>query len=312
MELQHLRDALRGVMAFSPTLMSADGHLDLTSHRRQIDFLAASGVGSIVVCGGVGEFWTLDEVEYRHIVRESVDAAAGRVPVLAGVGHSTDIAARLARVAADAGADGLLVNPLYFVRPELDGLAAHYRHLGDVSGLGLVVFSTSGAVYGADELERLAEVEAAVAVKDEVGDLEHFERCVDRLGDRYAWINGMAELPAADYAERGAVTMTSGLVNLDPSLAISVWNAATAGDRATHARLVEERIRPIAALRTARPGYHITVIKEALALMGRSSAAVRLPLLPLREDERAQLAHVLVTAGYHDNGAPSDSATSTV
>lgn len=298
MELLEFGAALRGVMAFAPTLMSADGSIDLQDQRRQVDFLAAAGVGSVVVCGGVGEFWTLDEREYRDVVSESVDAAAGRVPVLAGVGHSTDIAARHARSAADAGADGLMVNPLYFVRPDLEGLAAHYRQIGGVSGLGMVVFSTSGAVYDADELERLAEVEAAVAVKDEVGDLALFERCVERLGDRYVWINGMAELPAVDYAECGAVAMTSGLANLDPSLAIDVWSAATSGDRAAHARLVEERIRPIAALRTARSGYHITVIKEAMALLGRGTGTVRLPLLPLRDEERAQLSEALAAAGY--------------
>lgn len=297
MDLHSLSRSLRGVMAFAPTLMHDDGSIDLDAHRRHAAFLAGSGVGSVVVCGGVGEFWALDEAEYANVVREAVDAVDGGVPVLAGVGHSTAIAARLARIAADAGADGLMVNPLYFVRPDLEGLARHYRAIGDASGLGMVVFSTDGAVYDEHDLERLAEVEGAVAVKDEAGDTELFARCVQRLGDRYVWINGMAELPALEYARHGAVAMTSGLANIDPVLALDVWAAACAGDRAGHESLVRDRIRPIADLRSARPGYHITVIKEAMQLLGRGGATVRLPLVPLHDDERELLAGHLRRAG---------------
>lgn len=298
MDLQNLRTSLRGVLAFTPTCLHDDGSLDLDSQRSHAAFLAGSGVGAVVVCGGVGEFYAVDEPEYADLVRETVDAVGGRVPVLAGVGHATAIATRLARIAAAAGADGLMVNPLYFVTPDADGMVRHYGEIGAASGLGLIVFSTDGAVYDEADLERLAEVEAAVAVKDEAGDQALFARCVDRLGDRYVWINGMAELPAVDYARIGAVAMTSGLVNLDPDVALDVWAAALAGDADRHAALVRERIAPIAALRTARPGYHITVIKEAMHLLGRCGPAVRLPLLPLRPEDRAALAEHLDRCGY--------------
>ncbi|PZF84233.1 dihydrodipicolinate synthase family protein [Jiangella anatolica] len=298
MELQTLRASLHGVLAFAPTSMHDDGSLDLDSQRAHVAFLAGSGAGAVVVAGGVGEFYALEEAEYAALVRETVDAVAGRVPVLAGVGHSTAIATRLARAAADAGADGLMVNPLYFVNPDGDGMVRHYGEIGAASGLGMIVFSTDGAVYDEKDLERLAEVEGAVAVKDEAGDQDLFARCVDRLGDRYVWINGMAELPAVDYARMGAVAMTSGLVNLDPAVALDVWAAALAGDADRHAAIVAERIAPIAALRASRPGYHITVIKEAMHLLGRGGPAVRLPLVPLRAEDRAALAGHLDRGGY--------------
>ena len=298
MELDQLKDKLCGVLAFTPTLMHNDATLDLEGQRRHADFLADSGAAAIVVCGGVGEFYALSADEYIAVVRETVDAVSGRVPVLAGVGHSTAIAAGLGKAAAAAGADGLMVNPLYFVRPDVDGLVAHYREIGQASGLGMVVFSTEGAVYDERALERLAEVEATVAVKDEAGDLALFLRCVERLGDRYVWINGMAELRAVDYAAHGAVAMTSGLVNLDPSLALDVWAAAVAGDRDRHAALVRDRIQPVADLRAARPGYHITVIKEAMQLLGRGGATVRLPLVPMLSEERDLLAEALRRADY--------------
>lgn len=298
MDPERLRLALSGVLGFSPTPFYPDGGVDLDSLTRHIDYLAGSGVCGVVVAGGVGEFYALDEREYRSCVAAAVDAAAGRIPVLAGVGHATDLACALARSAADAGAAGLMVNPFYFVRPEPAGVAAHYRRLAEASGLGLMVFSTRDAVYDADALEALADVDAVVAVKDEYGDLSLFGECVRRLGGRYVWVNGMAESPAVEYARLGATVMTSGIVNLDPQLAIDVWAAARRGDAATHARLMQERIEPIARLRAARPGYSTTVIKEAMSLLGRCSPTVRLPLLPLGSDERAALRDHLVRAGF--------------
>lgn len=298
MEPVQLQRALRGVLAFSPTLFAADGSVDLEGQRRHVDFLADSGVNAIVVTGGVGEFYALEEGEFVDLVRAAVDAAGGRVPVLAGVGNSTAIASRLAAAAGAAGVDGIMVNPLYFVRPDVEGMRAHYRDVGAACGLGLVIFSTVGSVYNEDVLEQLAEVPEAIAVKDEVGNVELFERCVRGLGERFAWINGMAELPAVEYAERGAQAMTTGLANLDPQLTLDVWQAACAGDRERHGQLVRERIAFLADLRSARPGYHITVLKEAMEILGRGSARVRLPLVPLRPEERAALAAHLEQAGF--------------
>ena len=289
MEPTQLRDSLRGVLAFSPTLMAVDGSLDLDAQSRHVDFLAGSGLDAIVVCGGVGEFYALDEQEFRDVVAVSVNAAAGRAPVLAGVGHSTAIAARLAAAAASVGAAGIMVNPPYFVRPDIAGMIEHYRTIGQAGDLGLVVFSTDGYVYDQDQLEALAQVPETIAVKHEIRDLELFDRCVRALGDRFAWINGMAEVPAVDFAELGAQAMTTGLANVDPQLSIDVWAAACAGDRQRHSRLVRERIQPIADLRTARPGNHITVIKEAMEILGRGGGTVRLPLVQLRPEERAAL-----------------------
>lgn len=260
-----------------------------------MDYLARSGVNAVVVGGGVGEFYSLSPTEHDQLVRTAVSAVAGRVPVVAGVGHSTEIAAGLAAHAARAGASAVMVNPLYFVRAEMRGLVAHYGHIGAAAQLPLIVFSTPDSIYGPDELEALAEVPEVSAVKDEYGDIELFARSRDRLGDRYTWINGMAEPRALDYAAAGAEAMTSGLVNLDPQLSIAIWAAAQRGDTADFAALLR-RAEPVLAMRRSRPGYHTTVLKEGMAILGRTSARVRLPLLPLREDERATLRSMLALA----------------
>ena len=284
-----------GVIAFLPTPFTAEGSVDLAGVEVQVDYLAGAGVGSIAVAGGVGEFYSLTPEEHAAIVRTAVASAAGRVPIVAGAGHSTDLAAQLARQAAGAGAGAIMVNPLYFVRPELRGLVAHYGHIGAACELPLIVFSTAGSVYGPDELEALATVPEVAALKDEHGDVDLFRRCRERLGDRYAWIDGMAEPAALEYARAGAQAMTSGLVNLDPELSLGIWKAACAGDAARFEELLQ-RATPVLELRKRRPGYHTTVLKEGMALLGRTSPHVRLPLLPLDTEARESLRALLAAA----------------
>jgi hypothetical protein len=151
------------------------------------------------VAGAVGEFYALTFEEYTDVIRTALRAVAGRVPVLIGIGHSTRIAVELARCAAEEGAAGLLINPLYLAVPGDEGLRRHHEALAESADLGQVVFSTRGTPIGPDALERLAEVEHVVGLKDELGDLGLFLACVERLGERIAWIDGMAEPYASAY-----------------------------------------------------------------------------------------------------------------
>jgi 5-dehydro-4-deoxyglucarate dehydratase len=292
---------MRGVVAFAPTPFESSGQLDATALAQHIAHLSSARLAAIVVCGAVGEFYALSEAEHTQVLDTAVRASAGRVPILLGVGHSSEVAARLAGAAAAHGAAGVLVNPPYFVRPDIDGLAAHYRQIAR-AGLGMVAFSTSSFIYTTDMLRTLADIPELVAVKDEYGDLEMFSASVNTLDDRYLWINGMGEELAADYAARGAAAMTSGIVNLDPSLSINVFDAASAGDIEGCSTAIASRIAPIAALRRSRPGYQTTVLKEAMAILGRCGPTVRLPLVPLRDDERASLRRHLSSAGFRTGG----------
>ena len=110
-----LQQRLRGVLAFTPTPFAADGRLDVDGLAAHVDYLVQSGAHVVVVCGGAGEFFSLDMDEYRTAMRTAAEAAHGRVPVVAGMGHATRVASRLAEYAAAAGVDGLMINPQYFV-----------------------------------------------------------------------------------------------------------------------------------------------------------------------------------------------------
>ena len=224
----------------------------------------------------------------------ATEAAGGRVPLLAGIGHSTRIACQLAEHAQNAGVDGLMINPLYFIEAPEAGLHRHYSELARAAGLGMMMFSTKGAVYSPAMVERLAEIDEVVALKDEWGDLRLFIETKERLGDRLAWINGMAEVMAAPYFAAGAAAFTSGIINFAPALVRSVWNAGEVGDWDCLNELVATKIRRVARLRQRAPGHHITVIKEAMNMLGMPGGEVRAPLVPLSGADRADLRQALV------------------
>jgi 5-dehydro-4-deoxyglucarate dehydratase len=293
MRPQDLKQKLEGIFGFVITPFQQDHTLDLTGLAVLVDRIAGSGVNVICCAGGVGEFYALTRTEFQSVVETTVRAAAGRVPVIAGVGHATRIACQWARTAAAAGADGLLINPVYFVDPSLEGLSAHYSAIGEQSGLGLIAFSTGGFVYNAETMERLAKVPEMIGLKDEIGNLSTFLSCRARFGDRFAWVNGMAETLVAPYFAAGARCFTTGLVNFAPQIPTAVYRYALARDYEAVERTVALQVRPIAELRAKRKGYSTAVIKEATALVGLPAGPCRLPLLPLEPEDRLQLQQIL-------------------
>jgi 5-dehydro-4-deoxyglucarate dehydratase len=293
MRPEQLKEKLQGVLGFLITPFEADHALDVPGLELLVDRIVSSGVRAICCGGGVGEFYSLTQDEYCEVVSATVRAAAGRATVVAGVGHSTRIASEWARIAARAGADGLMVNPLYFIEPSIDGLVAHYRAIGEACGLGMIAFSTAQFIYNLELMERLAEVPEMAGLKDEIGNLNTFLTCRARLGDRFAWINGMAEQMVTPYFAGGARCFTTGLVNFAPHIPARVHQLALAGDYVALEAFVAERVRPLATLRSKRKGYSIAAIKEATSLMGLPAGPCRLPLLPLAPEDRKELEAML-------------------
>lgn len=302
MNAEDLKRRLRGVLAFTPTPFTPDDRLDVDGLARHVDFLVRSGVDAVVVCGGVGEFSSLDLDEYRTAIRTAVEAAGARLPVVAGIGHGTRVASQLAQHAESVGAGGLMIHPFYFIEPSEDGVVRHYQAIARATRLGMIVYSTKGAIATPALVERLAEIATVVALKDEVGDIRMFIETVERLGPRMAWINGMAEMLAAPYFAAGAQAFTSGLVNFAPAISLAVWEAGASGRWKELHALVAHKVRPLAALRERRRGYAIAVVKEAMNLLGMPGGAVRSPLVPLAPEDREDLRVVLRDLGLLKEG----------
>jgi 5-dehydro-4-deoxyglucarate dehydratase len=290
---EELKARLRGVLSFAITPFTENHELDADGLAVVIDNMCRSGIHFIVCAGGVGEFYALTMEEYRTVIRTSVQAANGRVPVLAGIGHCTRLACELARFAESEGAAGLMINPFYFADPDLDGLYRHYEALAKVSSLGQIIFSTGQFIYTPELVERLADINNIVGLKDEVGNLKTFVSTVERLGDRLAWINGMAEPLVAAYFACGATSFTTGVSNFSPEIPLSIYNAAEAKDYSMVRNLVAQKITRISQLRAKRKGYSTAVLKESMNLLGLPAGPCRWPLSPLKAEDRQELKTIL-------------------
>lgn len=289
-----LQQRLRGVLAFTPTPFTPDGGMDANGLAAHVDYLIRNGAHVVVVCGGAGEFFSLDMDEYRTAIKTAADAARGRVPVIAGIGHGTRVAVRLAEHAASVGVDGLMIHPHYFVEASDDGLVRHYETLARATGLGMMIYSTKGSPATTALVRRLAGIEEVIALKDEHGDLAAFTEMKHALGPRLVWINGMAEMHAPAYFTAGAQAFTSGIVNFAPRITLGVWNAGAAGRTDEMENLIARSIKPLAALRERRRGYAIPVVKEAMNLLGLPGGTVRLPLVPIASEDREALRRTLI------------------
>lgn len=293
MRPRDLKAALRGVLAFAITPFRDDHELDVAGLARNVEAMSRSGVHAIVCTGGVGEFYALDPDEYRRVIDTTVRAAGARVPVLVGIAHSTRLACELARFTESAGVQGLMINPFYFADPDPEGQYRHYEAIAEASSLGQVVFSTGHFVYTPELLERLAPIDNVVGLKDEVGNVKTFAATVERLGERFAWINGMAEPLVSAYFACGATSFTTGLANFAPAVPLAIYEHAARQEYADVNRLVSRAVSRLAALRAKRKGYHTSILKEAMGILGLPAGPCRLPLTPVAPEDRRELETIL-------------------
>ncbi|PSC04848.1 dihydrodipicolinate synthase family protein [Alsobacter soli] len=290
-----LETALRGISGVHVTPYDASGNVDPAELARVIERIAAAGVHNIVSAGNTGEYYALTPDEVRVVHDGAVKANAGRSLVTAAVGRSLKEAVALGRRAKEIGADAIMAHqPMDpFAAPQSQ--AAYFRAIADQVDLPLVAYVRSDAMK-ADELLGIANHPNVAAVKFATPNLMLLADCVRSSGPGTAiWVCGLAEGWAAPFYAAGARGFTSGLVNVDPARSLAIHAALESGDFAKVRGLVDT----IARFETMRTkfgnGANVTVVKEAMELIGFRVGPVRLPGLPAldaadRETLRAVLA----------------------
>jgi len=292
-----LRPRLRGVLAFPVTPFNDDLSLNPDAFQSHVDYLVRSGLHAIVAAGGTGELYSMTPAEIIQVYRLAVEAAAGRVPVIAGVGYNLAIARELAREAEKAGADAILMLPHYYGRAEDDGLYRYYAGIAESVGIGVFPYARDAAVFSLQLVERLAEIPNVVAFKDGQADLRVWARLRDRVGDRLIWLAGVGDDMVNSYFAAGAEGFTSSAANFMPNVVLSLFSAAQAGNFAEVNALLSRWIQPVFNVRARRRGYEVTTTKEAMNLLGRFGGRVRPPLAELTDHDRQDLRAALVQMG---------------
>ncbi|MFD3485270.1 dihydrodipicolinate synthase family protein [Streptomyces sp. NPDC058665] len=289
------RDALAGVVAIPVTPFAADGALDTKAHRALLRRLIDGGVHTLTPNGNTGEYYALTPGERRTVTELTVEEAAGRASVLAGVGLEVPTAVAAAQHARRAGAAMVMVHQPVHPYVSQGGWIDYHRSVAEaVPELGVVPYVRDPRVRG-ETLAELGELcPNVIGVKYAVPDAARFAAFARDAGlERFVWVAGLAEMYAPSYFTGGATGFTSGLVNVAPALSLGMLAALRAGDYGS-AMKVFERIRPFEELRAARQSAdNVTVVKEALAALGLCRRDVRPPSHVLPEPVRAEVADLI-------------------
>ncbi|OZI45525.1 4-hydroxy-tetrahydrodipicolinate synthase [Bordetella genomosp. 4] len=271
----------QGSMVALVTPMQPDGSLDYPAYRSLIDWHVAEGTDALVVVGTTGESPTVSMDEHAELIRVAVEHAAGRIPVIAGVGaNSTDEAIHLTRHAQRVGAQaGLSVVP-YYNKPSQEGLYQHFRAVAEAVDLPTVLYNVPGrtvADMSNDTVLRLAQIPGIIGIKDATGDIGRGALLLREAPADFQVFSGDDPTAAALIllGARGNISVTA---NVAPRLMRELCAAALAGD-VPKVRELNSRLARLnkALFVEANP----IPVKWALAQMGRTSLGYRLPLVEL-------------------------------
>ncbi|WP_328431449.1 5-dehydro-4-deoxyglucarate dehydratase [Streptomyces sp. NBC_00453] len=286
-----------GVLSFPLTSFHDDGSLDPDGFRAHVAAQIATEPGAVFPACGTGEFFSLDEDEYRQVVTTTVAEAAGRVPVVAGIGYGWAQAVRFARIAEEAGADALLVLPHYLVAAPQQGLVAQLEQIAARTRLPLIAYQRGQVAFTADSLRRIARIPNVIGLKDGHSDLDRLQRLTLAAPEGFLFFNGAstAEIQARAYATVGVPAYSSAVHAFAPEIANAFFGALQGGDDKTVERLLRYFYVPLVELRDRVPGYAVSLVKAAARLRGRPVGPVRAPLTDPSAADLADLKTLLAT-----------------
>ncbi len=260
--------------------------------RRQID----AGIEAVVIAGTTGESATLSTEEKLELVRRAKAYTGPACKIIAGAGtNSTRHTVELCAAAEEAGADGLLLVSPYYNKATPDGLAAHYLAAAHSVSLPIILYnvpSRTGVDIPVSVYKRLSRVPNIIGVKEASTDITKVTKILSQCGgEMHVW-SGNDEM-AAPVIALGGLGVISVVSNLLPVEMQTLAKAALDGDFDTAAAL-QQRLQPL--LEALFWEVNPIPVKEAMAMMGYDCGACRLPLTPMRQENREKLRGILLPA----------------
>ncbi len=287
---------VRGSIVALVTPMLDDGAVDYAALRKLIDWHIAEGTDCIGVVGTTGESPTVNVEEHCEIIRVAVEQSAGRVPIMAGCGaNSTREAIELAQFAKKVGADSQLQVVPYYNKPTQEGQYQHFKAIAEAVELPLILYNVPGRAVADmlhDTVLRLAQVPGIVGIKEATGNIERAQWLIKDVPENFAVYSGDDPTAVALMfcGGHGNISVTA---NVAPRLMHELCMAAMAGN-VTQALEIQRRLLPLhkALFVESNP----IPVKWAVARMGLSGGALRLPLTPLTLPSQQMLEQVMQAA----------------
>ncbi len=274
-----------------------DGKVDENAFQELVSWQVGQGTHGLVPCGTTGKSPALEDDEHERVVKLCVEAAKGRVPVIAGTGtNSTRHTIELTRQAKAAGADAALIVCPYYNKPTQEGLYQHFKAVHDAVDLPIVIYNIPGrsAVDMTNAtMARLAKLPNIVGVKDATNDLARPLRMRVEIGSAFAMLSG-EDATAVAYLVQGGDGCISVTANVAPRLLAQMHEAWQRGEIET-VRRINERLIPLhdALFAETSPAP----VKFAASMLGKCEATVRPPLCQIMPETQERVAQAMRSAG---------------
>ncbi|MDD9893575.1 MAG: 4-hydroxy-tetrahydrodipicolinate synthase [Gammaproteobacteria bacterium] len=292
---------IRGSIVALATPMFDDGQVDFDALSNLVEMHVDAGTNAIVAVGTTGESATLDNEEHVAVIRFVVEQAAKRIAVIGGTGaNSTREAIELTNAAKGAGVDACLLVSPYYNKPTQEGLFQHHKAIAEAVAIPQMLYNVPGRTavdMAEDTVDRLADVDNIVAIKDATGDIPRGRALIARVADRIDVLSGDDET-FVDLLLAGGKGNISVTANVAPAQMRAICDAAMAGD-ADQANSINAGIQHLHTQLFCESNP--IPVKWALHQMGKMGQGIRLPLTPLSEGLRADL-----QAGLNQAGLLSD------
>ena len=274
-----------------------NGKVDTKAFRKLVEWQIDQGTHGLVPCGTTGESPTLTHDEHREVVELCIEAASGRVPVIAGTGsNSTAEAVELTRHAKSAGADGVLVVTPYYNKPTQEGLYLHYKAINDCTNIPILIYNIPGRSVvdmTVDTMTRLFKLKNIVGVKDATANMARVSQQRAALGKDFVQLSG-EDATALGFMAHGGQGCISVTANVAPALC-SEFQLACLGGNFKRALEIQDRLMPLhdALFVESNPGP----VKYAASKLGLCNGETRLPLAPLAPASKKKVDEAIAAVG---------------
>lgn len=274
-----------------------NGIVDERAFQALVERQIAEGTHGLVPCGTTGESVTLSPKEHVRVVEMCIEAAAGRVPVVAGAGsNNTAHAIELAEHAKKAGANAILVVAPYYNKPSQDGMFAHFKAINDAVDIPIYIYNVPGRTVvdiSPETVGRVAQLKNVVGIKDASNDLGRIAKHRALAGEKFIQLSG--DDPNAigfnAFGGRGCISVTA---NVAPKLCAQMQEAMLQGAYDT-ARAIDDKLSPLHKALFCEPSPAPT--KYACSLLGLCTDDVRLPIITCSDAAKAQVRSAMTHAG---------------
>ncbi|EWG12012.1 4-hydroxy-tetrahydrodipicolinate synthase [Cytobacillus firmus] len=266
------------------------GHIDFPKTTQLINHLIENGTDSLVVAGTTGESPTLTKEEKLALFKHAVKAADKRVPVIAGTGsNNTYESIELTKKAEQIGVDAIMIVAPYYNKPNQEGLYQHFKTIAESTNLPVMVYNIPGRSSVnilPETIIRLSEISNIAAVKEASGDLNAMAKIIANTDEDFMLYSGDdgLTLPCMAIGGTGIVSVASHVIGNEMQEMITAY---LNGENEKAAK-IHQKILPIMEGLFAAPSP--VPVKTALQLKGLDVGSVRLPMVPLTEQERSAVA----------------------